>query len=300
MAQLNDDQTRELNRDSKLIQFLDIAGNSTLWNAYTPFKNKVIALKAHKQQLLDLAPTKEQTGTGITLSKSELKTQFALQAGDIMEKTKEYAIEINDLDLLAQVNHSPSEIHNFKDEEILPFATNFSTNIFTATLMANVTFITYEVTATAISDAVTTATSFNSKIGEAQSVEVTSDTANSDINDIITLIRKDIASLTRLSSHWRTSNPTFFKGFATASKRDDIGIRHIGADFKVTQRGVGVQGATVQIGDKTVTSDLVGNTQPIYVTAGDKEIICKLAGQPDKTLIHHFIRGHVDNITFEF
>ena len=300
MAELNQDQTLELNRDNKLVKFLDIPANNAIWIIYAPFKNKVITLKADMAELLLLAPIKEETGTGITISKSQLKFNFAMLVADMFDKTKDYAIEINDTDLEAKVNYTFDDIIHMKDAEILPLSTNLSTKIYTTALMADAEFITYEVTAGNVSDAVTIATNFNDKIGEAQSVEITSDTANSDINDQVTKIRKSIASLIRLAKHFRISNNTFFKGFNVATKKDDIGVRHTGTHAKATLAGVGVENAKITIGVKSLLSGILGTFPPLYVQAGDKLVTCELTGQPTKSVIHHCIQGDMDDINFNF
>ncbi len=300
MPELNDDQTREVNRADKLLQYLDLDENKDSWSAYPPFNLKVNALISNVALLLSKASIKETTGVGVTRTKEEYKEAFSQLLGDIYEKTKDFAIESSNEELEANVNHTTSEIFHMKDAEILPLATFMRDIVFTTELMEDETFITYEVTEQNITDAYELAENFNSKIGEAPSINVISETANVEINQIIIEIRAIIASLTRLIVHFRISNKTFFKGFYSASRRDDIGIRHTGINVTITLQGVGVKGGIVMVGKKSETSDITGKCHPIIVMQGSKEITCKLEGHTDKKIIHHFIRGHMDDMSFDF
>ena len=297
MNELNDDQTRELNRDNKLTQFADT--NNSVWTSYLPFKNKVLELKTNVASIIATTPQKEQISTGVTNTQIQKKLDFSLLTGDIFEKTLDYALETNNLTLQANVHFTSDEINTLKDTEILPFAINFNTNTFTAALMADAIFVTYQVTQANVDAVVLLANQFNSGIGQAHSIMVSSNTANTDINGTITKIRKNIASLLRLGKHFRITNHSFLTGLISAAKKDNIGIHHTVANVQINLDGIGVIGEYI-IGTKTEVSNLVGACPPMYVTVGDKLITCKVTGKPDQTLIHHFIRGHMDNITFNF
>ncbi len=300
MHNLSKNQTNEINRVDKLLNFLNIIAFKSLWFLYIPFKSQVNALTTNLASVYDKAGTKELTGKGLTDQKSQLKADFSEAMGVLLSKTTAYAIVENLPDLKEKVNYSESEIFHFKDADIFAFASSLKINVFIPDLFTNDDFIPYEVTEQNFDDAYTLAAEFNDLIGAAPTVETTSNVANKEINDVILEMRKNIEVLTYLIPHFKNINLDLCKGFYPASRRSDIGVHHTGLHASVTLNGTAVKGATVTIGKKTSISDLEGFCNPIIVRSGLKEITCELTGHPKKTINHRFINGHMDDMTFEF
>ena len=300
MHNLSRNQTNEINRVDKLLNFLNNVVFKALWILYIPFKNQVDALTANLASVYDKAGIKEFTGKGITDQKSKLKASFAEAMGIVLSKTTAYAIVENLLNLKEKVNFSVHDIFTFKDADIFAFANSLKTNVFTSDLFSNADFIPYEVTVDNFNDAYNLAVQFNALVGSAPTVETTSNVANKEINDFILDMRKNIEVLTYLIPHFKAIKLDFYEGFFPASRRADIGVHHTGLHASVTLNGTAIKGATVTIGNKSSVSDLEGFCNPIICRSGLKEITCELPGRPKKTINHRFISGHMDDMTFEF
>ena len=297
---LNDIQSREYNRASKLSTFLNTSANTAIWSPYGPFKKRVVRFNDQFTIFTSLVPEKQQNGKGITLTKSQLQIKLANEWGDILTKTLDYAIDNSLTTLQAAVNYSADDIIKMKDSEIFGFAQNLNTNVFTAALMADTEFLTYEVTATAIAAALLDASNFNDLIGDAKVIDSTAAIASADIDATILKIKSTIASMNRLKVHFSTSNPSFVSGFDINSKRDDVGIHHTGITGIITIGGVPSPKGAITVGNKTTNPDLYGKYTLIKIFHGDHPVTATVPGLPPKTVIHHFISGHIDQLDFEF
>ncbi len=300
MAELNDDQTREVNRCDTLIQFLDTTPNPPIWTPYVPFKKEVNLLRGNVDALNLLVPKKEASGKLETLSKEELKKLFAETVGGMFNIASVYANNEGNTTLAGQVTKSATAIDRMKDTEIIGFAKSLSTDIFTNALLADVVFETYGITDQMVTDAIDIATKFNSKIGLSASITVISETANSDINKLVDAMRVNVGKLLNLSPYFKNDNSSFVTGLEKAAKLDHIGVRHTGIVASITVDGLPAEGGEVIIGKKKAVSNSQGNCKPMYVRPGDKLITVNYPGKLSKSITYHFIRGQVDNKKFDF
>lgn len=301
MAQLNDDQTREIARDKKIIEYISIPANTTIANTYDPFKEELQELKDNVDAVLLLAPEKEQTGKGVTETKKDYKREFADLAGLMFLITRGYAAKTGNKELAAQVKSTTEDIFAFKDGNILSFAKNFDTEIYTPALRTDPVFMKYKITDAMITQALGFATEVDKRIGVAQSIEASSDAANTEINNIINKIHKNVDMLNTLVAYFLKAYPKFVAGYKISAHKDDTGVRHTGAQFTILADGIPSEElGSVTIGKKTVTPDLVGSTKPIYCRGGNRKVIAKYPGKPDKEFIHYFITREVEKITIEF
>jgi len=297
MPQLNDEQTREINRADKLLQFLNIPTNIAIWDPYKPFKDEVVLLTDYVEKINSLVPRKEQSGKQITLNKDQLKSSFAKTVGGIFSITSVYARKFADDSLLGKVKNSETYIYEMKDTEIIGFANGIRTDIFTDALLTNTDFMPYGITLVQITAAIDIAQKFNQKIGLSASIQVSSDTANVDITAFITNMRTSVANMLDLKSNF---DATFITGLEKAAVRDEIGVKHTGIIATITVGGVAVKGGKLTIGKKTYNSNQQGNVKPRYVRAGNKNIIVELHGYPTKNITHLFIKGQMDKMNFDF
>ena len=300
MNELNDEQTKELNRANKLLSFLNIDVNDAIWSVYKPFVKQVNILNACVKGINDLVPQKEKSGKSVTVSKDELKKLFSTTVGGMFSVAKQYAIAFGDTALAGQVKMSSSDILDLKDTEIFGFAESLSSEIFTTTLLSNTDFMDYGITDVKVAAAIKIATDFNSKIGVSKAIVVVSETANVDITAIIDSMRKCVDMMLGLKTNFLPDNETFVTGLEKASVRDDIGVRHSGLVATITLDGVGVIGGKLTIGKKVYDSNVNGTCKPMYVTHGNKNVTVELTGQPMRKFTHYFIKGEVDKMNFDF
>ena len=142
--------------------------------------------------------------------------------------------------------------------------------------------------------------SFNNKIGGSKSVTIISNEANDQVNALITKVRISISTLLDLGGHFKSSHPTFVTGLDTVSRRDDIGVRHTGAHIFMSIGGVATDTGSASLGTKTVKPNSLGECAPVYTRHGDKTVTAQVPGMPPKSVVHHFIKGQMDDIVFDF
>ena len=301
MPELNDEQTRELNRGAKLLVYLNSDGIPVIWNSYAPFSDEVIIVQDSVKAINELVPKKEQSGIEDTKSKDELKQLFAQLTGGMFLITARYAAKFKDSTLAGQVTKSESDIFKLKDTEIEGFAKSLGTVIFTTDLLANTDFIPYGITLDKVTAAQNTAASFCKKIGVSQSITVISDTANIEITKNVDAMRAAVATMLDLKSNFLPDNSAFVTALEKAAVRDDIGVRHTGILPSFTLDGIDIAGGTLEIGKKTtLPSNDVGVCLPLYARAGERMVTVKLPNYPSRTFKHLLIKGHVDKMIFNF
>ena len=300
MNELNAEQTKELNRAKKLISYLNTDPNPSIWNIYKPFNIQVNILNDSIKSINNLVPQKEQSGKSVTVSKEDLKKSFSTTVGGFFSIAKQYATAFGDTTLAGQVKMSETDIFALKDSEIKGFGDSLRSKIFTDTLLANTDFMDYGITTDMVDAAGKIADDFNDKIGVSAGISVVSDTANVDITAIIDTMRKCVDTMLGLKTNFMLLNESFVTGLEKAAVRDDIGVRHTGMTATITLDGVGSIGGSITIGKKKNDSTVNGNCKPMYVTHGNKNVTVVLAGFPNKTFKHYFIKGEVDKMTFDF
>ena len=300
MNELNAEQTKELNRGKKLISYLNIDPYPAIWSIYKPFNKQVNILNDSIKSINNLVPQKEQSGKSVTVSQEDLKKSFSTTVGGFFSIAKQYAIEFGDTTLAGQVKMSISDIGELKDSEIKGFGDSLRSKIFTDVLLANTDFMDYEITTAMVDAAVSMADDFNDNIGVSKSIIVVADTANVDITVFVDTMRMCVDKMLGLKTNFLPLNESFVTGLEKAAVRDDIGVRHTGMTATITLDGVGSIGGSITIGKKKNDSTMNGNCKPMYVTHGNKNVTVLLAGFPDKTFKHYFIKGEVDKMTFDF
>lgn len=291
-------QSREFNRASRLQVYLN--GSTSIYNTYPPFAKAANSFITNVAVFATHATNKEASGTAETRTKTQLKTAVADGLGDICSTAHAYAVDVNDNNLLLKTDVTESDILRMKDADVLPF-TKTILALFTPALMADPEFITYEITATAIAKVLADATAFDGKIGVASVVDAGASNANTQLNNVIKLIRANIAQMERLLVRFKTSHPAFVTGFAQNSVLENTGVRHSGIEGKVTVGGVAAAGAIVSIvgTTKTATTDATGSYSIIGVQAGDYQVTATLAGHTTITKTEHISRSHIDELNFE-
>lgn len=303
MPQLNDNQTRELNRAGKLLKFCNTGAPvdiKSIWIGYLPFKGQVDALTGFVGSIIPLTGQKELSSIGTTEGKKELKEDFASAADLLFSVTRGYARITNNDTLFAKVAMSESDILKLKDTEILGFANGMRTNIFTDGLLADAGFTPYGIILAMVTDAIGVATNFNATIGAAKATIIISNEANDQINGIVVKMRIAVSNMLDLSAFFKNTNPQFIADLAKAARRDDIGVHHTGANAFLSVGGVASKEGSVSIGTKTVVPNLLGECPPITCLPGDREVTAKMPGKADKVVVHHFIRGQMDDLVFDF
>jgi hypothetical protein len=302
MPELADIQTREMNRAGKLTSYLNMTtpvNIGSIWATYVPFSSEVTLYTGYVAGINLLVPVKELSGHGITETKDELKANFAFAVDALFSVTRAYARTFNNDTIFESVNMSETEILKLKDTEILGFANGLN-GIYTTALLANTDFTPYGITATKVSDAIAIGVAFNGKIGGSKSVTIISNEANDQVNGFITKMRISISNMLDLGGHFKTSHPEFVTGLEAASRRDDIGVKHTGAHIFMSVGGVATDKGSASIGAKTVHPNGLGECPPIYLRHGDKTVTAQVPGMPPKSVLHHFIRGQMDDIVFDF
>lgn len=292
-------QSREVNRTNRLAVFLE--GNASIYSTYAPFAKAATNFFTNRTALATLAKDKEASGTAETRTKAQLKAALARGLSDICSLAHAYAVDENDNNLLLKTDVSERDIILMKDADVLPF-TKATLALFTPTLMADTTFITYEITPAAIAAVLADATAFNSKIGVASVVDAGASNANTQLNNVIKLIRGNITQMERLLVRFKTSHPAFVTGFGQNSVVENTGVRHSGIEGKVNVGGVAAVGAVVSIvgTTKTDTTDATGSYSIISVKPGTYQVQAIVAGKPAITKTEQISRGHIDELNFEF
>jgi len=295
------EQSQEYNRFKKLSAFF--TSNSIITATFAPFQTEVNSFTINFQSFDALIPNKDVITTGITSSKTSLKLSIADKAETICRKTRSYAL-LNSLpELAAAVNTSATKIRKMKDSDILGFITNIQTVI--TPVLADPPFAAYNITAATLTAMVADATTFNGLIGKADSTASTSTTANTAINTIIKTLRTNLTHFDLLINEFESSNTAFVQGYHINSSLDTTGVHHSGLEGTVTAKATGlpIANATITVSatgktDKSAITDLNGAYHADRISTGDYTITVTATGFTTQTVIHHIVRGKIDEMDF--
>jgi len=255
---VNKEQSSEVDRGLVLDTFLDTDDSKAAYANNKPFIRARTSFKSNLLKLQEEAKNKEKSSAG-TVTKSDLKNNIAYNLDLVLGLTTDYAIQINNNELKTLVHYSESQIVKMKDADILPFVTGLSENVFTTELLADTTFITYNITAKTISDIVLEATTFTKLIGNIKGDSSEISTANDNMDLIIKDIHLDIESMDRNIKPLAADFPDFVSGYQKNKVLILLGVHHEGIQGMVTIAGKPAPGATVQVDKKTVVADAQSN-----------------------------------------
>ena len=297
---LNLTLSNELNRASKLKIFL--LAKVSIFLGFLPFNKAYTSFLANLATFEAEANKKESKSKGVTLTKAQLKKRIATKLGLILSKTQEYANDIGDINLSEKVNYTVSNIARLKDADVLPFVTSISTNVYTAALFANATFITYNITAAQVAAVLADATTFNNKIGEVNVVDSSASTANKNINLAIDAIHKNIDSMNNLIDEFAITNPDFVDGYHQNAALDNLGIRHQGVEGIIHFENQLKEGVIVKLigTDKSARTDREGHYSIIQVKIGDYTVQANLNEDNTQSKPITVQRKQIQTVDFDF
>jgi hypothetical protein len=296
---LNQIQNAELTRALRFKKFMN--DNATIFNGYAPFKSAYDSFIVNTTTLETQATLKEASGKGITITKDGLKRKVSADLGEVLAITLEYAKAKKDDGMITLVKFPESYVYKLDDANVLPFITNLINKVFTTALLTNADFVPYGITAAKITAIVADATSFDSKIGNADVVDASVSTANKNINDAIDDIHENITTMTNLVSHFKTANPNFIDGFYQNSQLIILGKRHTGIEGIATKDGIPQAGILVAIEgtNKMAVTDKDGHYAIIKTKPGNITIKTTKDGIVFSTKNIQINRGHIESLNFE-
>ena len=94
---INQEQSREFTRCTKLAQFLN--KHQPVYAGFAPFAEEATDFGNNMIEFISLIPDKNVTTTGITADKTALKQKLSAALGLICRKTYSYALQQNNDDL---------------------------------------------------------------------------------------------------------------------------------------------------------------------------------------------------------
>lgn len=124
---LNQEQSREYNREKKLQKFLN--DSTPVYQNFEPFADEADDYYANVQAFDDLIPDKNNTGAGITTDKTTLKRTVADALALVCRKTYSYALKYNNAQLAAEVNATADRIFRIKDAALQGLAASIAAEI---------------------------------------------------------------------------------------------------------------------------------------------------------------------------
>jgi hypothetical protein len=295
---INQEQSREFTRCTKLAQFLN--DHNTVYADFAPFAEEVTAFISNMAEFVDLIPDKNITTTGITEDKTALKEKVAAALGIICGKTYSYALKQNNEALAAQVNTTAYKIFRIKDSDLQGFTANIVEVI--TPLLTDTEYIKYGVTAATLDAVTQTVNDFTALIGKADVTGSTGTVANTAIDKVIDKLRENIKHFDLLVDEFSETNSDFVNGYHINSEVQNTGIRHSGIEGYVrTKTGDAITGATVQLANttKSAVTDLRGYYHIDRARPDDYMVACSAAGYTAQSKLYHISKGRTDEMDWE-
>ena len=227
---LTQEQSNELTRDLKQIDYSLIPANVTIINGYPPFKRNMAALVVQVGIVQSTQPLKDVSHVGVTKGKMSLKVSFADYEEIIMNKVKAFAIDPDNItpDTIVALNQLEQDmtmridqIISMKDADIIGFANKIKTSV--TPYLAQLLTQEYDVVAADLTLGVTMAQNFTNTIGSASMIEQGANIAGVNIEKAFVNIAAIQKSLALNLSHWKTLNPDFVQGWKSVSVVDHLG-----------------------------------------------------------------------------
>lgn len=298
---LNAEQERENNRAVKLKEYL--LQKKSQYSFYTPFNAEVQSLLGNIEKVNPLTPVKGKRGVVVTKQKKEIKAALAINVNQVCTSATAYAASISDKDLRYAVRFRTRDITNAKDGNITAIVTTITDAL--SPLLQVPEFKEYEITAGKLSALTTGAKAFSDTLGVASVINIRSSIANSNLNDVFTAIRGNIARLRLLLPYFYKSNPQFAQGFLLSAAVDQSGIRHSGIEgvIKSCHTGAPVQGVVI-IGEgkkKTTKTDKDGIYKLPKLKVTNMKIMVTAPGYESQVIDIKIVRGKMIelNITLQ-
>ena len=295
---LTQKQSDEKARFAKFGKFL--IDEVLIYKKLVPFKNEADDFATNYLKFDELAEGKVIDTSGETEEKTANKLSIAEFCALYCGTTKAYAKKIGNLDLAAQMSYSKSDILEMKDGEVLGIV-NKVVKIIT-TLLDDVVFKTYGITALQLSDLGALAIKFNGEIGHAGLVIHGATVANSNLNDVIKLLQGGIEMMSLLLPNFLLLYPDFVEGFNLNSKTIDLGVHHGGVTGNITLEKTGEALADIKVEIvgtlKNDTTDLLGNYAIIKVNSSTVMIQASGDGVVTQQKVHTFHRGRIETLDF--
>jgi|ERR1035437_551233 hypothetical protein len=241
---LTQEESNDLNRCHKQIQFFGLGTNPAKIALYKPFKDEVDLLVATIGTIEGIEPAKVVDSKDITSGRRDLKVDFANFEGEICHEALAYAIRWNK-PIKEAVRFRPDEIMKMKDTTILGFATGIKNTL--NDYLADMAAKFYTVDLPGLMLGISKATLFNGTIGAAKVVQAGDTVAGGQIEEQFAIIDGIQEQFKLLRGHWKVSDHPFYEGILVSSVIDELGHHFTGL------KGVVTGGPTnILLGDATI------------------------------------------------
>lgn len=226
------EESNEMNRCNKEVEFFSITGNQAKIILYLPFKNEVDDLKINMAKVTDGIGGKIVDTKDITSGKLDLKIVFA-DAGELVcSEAHAYAIKFGK-PIASATNILRDEFLKTKDTNVVGLANNLKTVI--SPYLVDMALKGYALVLGDLTGLVSKASAFAVTIGTAKAVAAVGTATGEEIAGFFEDIAKNQKQLELLRKHWKHSDNTFYKGIVAASVLDDIGHHWTGVKGVITK-----------------------------------------------------------------
>ena len=248
-------QNEEFVRGVTFQTHMELPETKNVFVSFLPFKKRYEGFKDHFGEFQNEAKNKNKSKAG-TVTKAGLKKNISKRLGIYLGFTYDFACDKKNAGLKQRTNFSESDILEMKEGDILEFINTLMKDVYTATLLADVDFMTYNITALKLSTLLADAVLYNSMVGTVNADGNSSSSANDKMDAIMNLIHLDFASMDITVKEFEESNPDFVKEYHKNKVLIDTGTRHEGFKGIVRKNGTLQPESMVEIigTDKTTVS----------------------------------------------
>ena len=239
-------QNEEFVRGVTFQTYMEEPEVKNIYSGFLPFKKKYDSFRDHFGGFQDEAKNKNKSKAG-TLTKEGLKKSISKRLAIYLGFTKDYAIDKMNDGLKLLVSYSESDIQDMKEGNLLEFINTLMKDVFKTSLMTDVDFMTYNITAIKLSTLVADAVLYNSMVGTVNTGGNNSSSANDKMDEFMNLIHLDFASMDLTVKEFEESNPDFVLDYHKNKTIIDTGTRHEGFKGFVRKNGVLEPASMVEI-----------------------------------------------------
>lgn len=284
---LNKKQSVQIKRFDTLTNFANDADNKTIIGGYAAFQKQVNKIVTQFQTIKNIIPQKDyEKAIQLTDQKDTLKVEISEDLDIISDAAEGFAMLKENKALESAMDFTKWDIQNLKETEVLPFVQQKVGLV--RPLLTDKEFQETKVTAADLDSVLALAVSYDGYIGKNTLSEQEATLANTQINDGIDTLKKQLTIANKFAKYFSKKNKDFYGQYVNAQTTPKIPVVPTGVEGIVTDKSTGkpIAGAVVKHlkSGKTATTDANGHFVLTGLRAGTHQFEVSATGKDTQTL----------------